>query len=47
VERIAINVMAGCRPQYLPVVITAIEALADPAFNSTPSRPPRTRWRRS
>jgi len=34
VERIAINaVMAGCRPEYLPVVITAIEALADPAFN--------------
>ena len=34
VERIAVNaVMAGCRPEYLPVVITAIEALADPAFN--------------
>ncbi len=34
VERIAINaVMAGCRPEYLPVVITAVEALADPAFN--------------
>jgi hypothetical protein len=34
VERIAINaVMAGCRPEYMPVVITAIETLADPAFN--------------
>ena len=34
VERIAVNaVMAGCRPEYLPVIITAIEALADPAFN--------------
>jgi hypothetical protein len=34
VERIAVNaVMAGCKPEYLPVVITAIEALADPAFN--------------
>lgn len=26
-------VMAGCEPEYLPVVIAAIEALADPAFN--------------
>ena len=34
VERIAINaVMAGCRPEYLPVVITAVEAVADPDFN--------------
>jgi hypothetical protein len=34
VERIAVNaVMAGCRPEYLPVVIAAIEALADPLFN--------------
>ena len=34
VERIAANaVMAGCRPDYLPVVLTAIEALADPLFN--------------
>jgi hypothetical protein len=34
VERIAINaVMAGCRPEYLPVIVAAIEALADPAFN--------------
>src|SRR5207302_388355 len=34
VERIAINaVMAGARPEYLPVIITAVEALADPDFN--------------
>jgi hypothetical protein len=34
VEKIAANaVMAGCRPEYLPVVLTAIEALGDPLFN--------------
>jgi len=34
VERIAVNaVMAGCRPEYLPVLIAAVEAMADPAFN--------------
>ncbi len=34
VERIAINAaMAGCRPEFLPVVIAAVEAIADPAFN--------------
>ena len=34
VEKIAINaVMAGCRPEYLPVVITAVEAVAQPDFN--------------
>jgi hypothetical protein len=34
VERIAINaVMAGCRPEYLPVIVAAVEALADPVFN--------------
>ena len=34
VEKIAINaVMAGCLPQHLPVVITAVQALADDAFN--------------
>ena len=33
VQRIAINaVMAGCRPEYLPVVIAAVEAMCDPAF---------------
>ena len=34
VEKIAINaVMAGCRPEYMPVVIAVVEAMADPAFN--------------
>lgn len=34
VERIAINaVMAGCDPQFLPVLIAATEAVSDPAFN--------------
>jgi hypothetical protein len=34
VEKIAANaVMAGCRPEYLPVVLAAIEALVDPPFN--------------
>ena len=34
VERIAANaVMAGCLPRYFPVVLAAIEAMADPAFN--------------
>jgi hypothetical protein len=34
VEKIAANaVMAGCRPEYLPVVLAAVEALLDPVFN--------------
>ena len=34
IELLAINaVMAGCRPEYFPVVVTAIEAMLDPAFN--------------
>ena len=34
VEKIAINaVMAGCRPDYLPVVIAAVGAACDHAFN--------------
>jgi hypothetical protein len=34
VERIAINaVMAGCDPEYLPVLIAACEAVAEPQFN--------------
>jgi hypothetical protein len=33
VENIAINaVMAGCRPAYMPVLIAALQAAADPAF---------------
>lgn len=34
VEKIAINaIMAGCRPEYLPVIITAIEAMVHPDYN--------------
>jgi len=34
VEKIAINaVMAGCRPEYMPVLLAAVEAMADPVFN--------------
>lgn len=33
VEKIAINaVMAGCRPEYLPLILTAVELMLDPAF---------------
>jgi hypothetical protein len=33
VEKIAINaVMAGCRPEYMPVVLAAVEAICDPDF---------------
>jgi hypothetical protein len=34
IEKIAINaVMAGAKPEYLPVIIAAIECVADPSFN--------------
>jgi len=34
VENIATNaVMAGCRPEYMPVIITAVEALTEDEFN--------------
>lgn len=34
VEGVAVNaVMAGCRPDHFPVVLTAVEAALDPAFN--------------
>ena len=33
VEKVAINsVMAGCRPEYMPVVLAALEAALDPVF---------------
>jgi hypothetical protein len=33
VEKVAINaVMAGCRPEYFPVVLGLVEAMADPGF---------------
>ena len=32
-EKVAINaVMAGCRPEYMPVVVAAIEGIGDPAL---------------
>jgi hypothetical protein len=35
IEKIAANaVMAGCKPEYLPVVIAALEAVATPEFNA-------------
>ena len=35
IEKIAANaVMAGCKPEYLPVVIAAMEAVATPEFNA-------------
>jgi hypothetical protein len=34
VEKIAVNaVMAGCRPEHLPLVIAAVAAIVDPLFN--------------
>ena len=34
VEKLAINaVMAGCLPEYLPVLIAAVKAMSDPVFN--------------
>jgi thiol-disulfide isomerase/thioredoxin len=33
VEKVAINaVMAGCRPEYMPVILAALEASLDPVF---------------
>lgn len=33
VEKVAVNaVMAGCRPEYMPVVLAALEAALDPLF---------------
>jgi len=37
IEAIAVNaVMAGCRPEFMPVVIAAIEAITDPQFPLEP-----------
>jgi hypothetical protein len=36
IEKIAINaVMAGCLPEYLPVLVAAVGAMAEPQFNLT------------
>lgn len=33
-EKVAVNaVMAGCKPEYMPVVVAAVEAVADKAFS--------------
>jgi len=33
-EKLAVNaVMAGCLPEYFPVIVAAVEAMLDPAFN--------------
>jgi hypothetical protein len=40
IEKIAINaVMAGCLPQYMPVIITTIEAMADERFRLAEIQP--------
>ena len=37
VEKLAINaVMAGCLPEYMPVLVAMAEALADPAAANAP-----------
>ena len=34
VEKIAVNaVMAGCLPEYMPVLIAAVQAITEPSFN--------------
>ena len=34
VEKVAVNaVMAGCRPEYLPIIIAAVEGVTDGSFN--------------
>ena len=33
-EKVAINaVMAGCKPEYMPVIISAVQAVSEPPFN--------------
>ena len=33
-EKVAINaVMAGCRPEYMPVVVAAVEGIGDPRWS--------------
>lgn len=34
VDRVAVNaVMAGCEPEYMPVIVAIIKAMCDPSFN--------------
>ena len=47
VGAVAVNaVAAGCRPAYLPVVLAAVEAVADERFNLRRCRGPPTTSRR-
>jgi hypothetical protein len=47
VEKLAVNaVMAGCRPEYFPVIPPRSRRSRIRCSISTPSRPPRIRWRR-
>ncbi|MBI2864341.1 MAG: hypothetical protein HYX94_07225 [Chloroflexi bacterium] len=40
IEKIAINaVMAGCRPEYMPVLLAAVRAMVEPEFNLTGIQP--------
>jgi hypothetical protein len=40
VEKLAVNaVMAGCRPEYLPVLLTAFELMLDPGFQLAGMQP--------
>jgi hypothetical protein len=40
IEKVAINaVMAGCLPEYLPVIITAVEAMCDERFRLSEIQP--------
>ena len=40
-EKVAINaVMAGCKPEYMPVVVAAVEGIGDPAGAITGRGPP-------
>lgn len=34
IEKLAINaVMAGCRPEYMPIIVAAVQAMTEPQFN--------------
>ena len=38
-EKVAINaVMAGCKPEYMPVVVAAVEGIADPPLGVSRAR---------
>ena len=46
VEAVATNAaMAGCRPEYMPVVIAAVEAVLEESFDLRGLQPPATRRR--